>query len=46
MEKTINIHIDLTRTAENVIEQLGYEIIKEKLSECGLYMYYTVVERN
>lgn len=45
MDKTFNILIDLSRTAEFVIDQLGYDIVKEEKSDCGLYVYYTVRER-
>lgn len=45
VEKTINVLIDFTRITENVLEQLGYEIIKEEKSDCGLYVYYTVMEK-
>lgn len=46
MEKTINVLIDFTRITEQILEQLNYQIIKEEKSDCGMYVYYTVVEKS
>lgn len=43
-ELTINCHEDLTSGFELAIDQLGYKILREYKSECGLYQYYIVIK--